>query len=498
MLDPLSVAPSPDLATSATNAPRRNTTSGMLLVLGLAAAPVAAQGSWALVANTAPPGASPTMSFDAARNQTVLTVFGGSLTIQAWERSGGSWSLRGSTATQTNVRQHMTSAFDGARNMTVVFGGGSGEGGNDETSQWDGSVWQPGGSPTAPPHRTRHAMAFDGARGVSVLFGGQHWVTGTPIVRQDTWTFDGTQWTQRFPATFPAVRCGHAMAYDSARARVVLFGGTSVGWTPSPPPSAFHGDTWEWDGSNWFERVSSSPVPSPRHEHAMAYDPVAQVTYLFGGYGPDGSPLGDLWSWNGTRWTQLLTASSPARRGDCALAFDTARGKLVLYGGLNADWATYVQNHSGTAFLRDTWEYTPGTVGSFTSFGAGCAGSRGTPAVRAHLGARPTAGQTFRTQIDNLPLTGPAFVFLGASSTTYGGLPLPFPLAAIGMPGCTLLVSGDVLLPVQNVLGVGLLSVDVPSSAAGATLYQQALVFDPGVNALGLTASDGARLVIGG
>jgi hypothetical protein len=278
----------------------------------------------------------------------------------------------------------------------------------------------------------------------------------------------------------------------------VMFGGTRMGWTGAPPANAFYGDTWEWDGINWYQRTPSGSAPSLRHEHALAYDPVARVTYLFGGFDSDGNPLGDLWSWDGSRWTPLLTASSPAHRGDCGLAFDSARGKLVLFGGLNADWATYVQNPSGTPFLRDTWEYTPGAAGSFTNFGAGCAGSRGTPAVRAHLGTVPIAGQTFRTQLDNLPLTGPAFVFLGVSDTAYGPLPLPFPLGPIGMTGCTLLVSGDVLLPVQNILGTGLLSVDIPFSSSGATLYQQAFVFDPGVNPLGLTASNGARLVVGG
>lgn len=451
---------------------------------------LAAQGSWSPVAGTAPPGTSPTISFDRARNVSVLTVYGGSLTIQAWERGGGGWGVRGSTATQTNGRQQMASAFDSVRGVTVVFGGGQAYVGDNETAEWNGSTWLPVVPPLSPLPRTRHAMTFDAARGVSVMFGGTLGAV-SPVFYQDTWTWDGSSWTQRFPLAFPSIRCGHAMAYDSARGRVVMFGGTLSS------PATYYSDTWEWDGSNWFERVLAGPAPSPRHEHAMAYDPTARVTYLFGGFDPSGNPLGDLWSFDGARWTQLTTASSPARRGDCGLAFDVARGRLVLFGGLNANWASYL-NSSGPPFLRDTWEYTPGIVGSFTSFGAGCAGSRGTPTLRAHLGSVPAAGQTFRTQIDNLPLTGPVFVFLGASNSSYGGLPLPFPLGAIGMLGCTLLASGDALLPVQNVLGVGLLSIDIPANAAGATLFEQAFVVDPGVNALGLTASQGAQLVVGG
>ena len=56
--------------------------------------------------------------------------------------------------------------------------------------------------------------------------------------RGDTWEWDGTAWTQRSPASAPSPQQGHAMAYDAARGRVVLFGGHD---------SFRRGDTWEWD-----------------------------------------------------------------------------------------------------------------------------------------------------------------------------------------------------------------------------------------------------------
>ena len=59
-------------------------------------------------------------------------------------------------------------------------------------------------------------------------------------------------------------------------------------------------------------------------------------------------------------------------------------------------------------------------------------------------------------------------------------------------------MSGDTLFQVQNILGTALWSVDVPSSAAGAVLYQQVIVWDPPANAAGLTVSPGARLQVGG
>ncbi|MHB8878486.1 MAG: hypothetical protein ACYC8T_32720, partial [Myxococcaceae bacterium] len=47
------------------------------------------------------------------------------------------------------------------------------------------------------------------------------------------------------PAYVPA-RYGHALAYDAARQRVVLFGGLD---------SAYLTDTWEWDGTTWVRRT---------------------------------------------------------------------------------------------------------------------------------------------------------------------------------------------------------------------------------------------------
>ena len=230
----------------------------------------------------------------------------------------------------------------------------------------------------------------------------------------------------------------------------------------------------------------------------MAYDPVGRITYLFGGLDAAGRPLNDLWSWNGTAWTQLTPRDNPARRFDAAMTFDVARGRLVLYGGTNVTWGEYRTCSSCIAYLRDTWEYVPGVPGSYVAFGTGCPGNRGVPVLRAQAGSTPNAGRTFTAQVDNLPLTGPVFAFLGGSDTMYGSLPLPFPLASIGMPGCTLLVSGDTLIALQNILGTAIWTIDIPVSALGATLFQQAIVGDPGVNAVGLTLSNGARMTIGG
>ena len=71
------------------------------------------------------------------------------------------------------------------------------------------------------------------------------------------------------------------MAYDSARGRVVLFGGDD---------GNYDDETWEWDGSVWTQRIIAGP--SPRYFHAMAYDSGRARLVLFGG-----RDLGDTWEY---------------------------------------------------------------------------------------------------------------------------------------------------------------------------------------------------------
>src|SRR4051812_19679639 len=74
-----------------------------------------------------------------------------------------------------------------------------------------------------PSPREGTAMAYDEANAERVLSGGD-----APAALGDTWTFDGTTWTQQHPATAPTARFGMAMSYDAARSQVVLFGGVDA------------------------------------------------------------------------------------------------------------------------------------------------------------------------------------------------------------------------------------------------------------------------------
>jgi len=207
----------------------------------------------------------------------------------------------------------------------------------DSTWAWDGWGWYELSKDESFIERSGTAMAFDAARGVTILFGGAFApYKSSPYYYSDTWRWDwkATIWNQVSEGGPPA-RAYHAMAYDARRAEVVLFGG--YGYDPESASDAFDPGTWAWNGKSWVLKASLGPPV--RYGHAMAYDSDRGVVLLFGGRSPLGQkPLyNDFWSWNGSSWTLIKTSLSPEARSDCGLAYDSIRGKLVLHGGKGAD-----------------------------------------------------------------------------------------------------------------------------------------------------------------
>jgi hypothetical protein len=289
--------------------------------------------SWSKSTSTPSPKARSrhAMSYDSDRGRIVYA----DRSSIVWERSGDAWI----SVSATNIAgiagassRPIAMAYDGARHRTVAFAGSASAPRRGRTWEWNGSAWQERTPPMGPLPRVNHAMVYDAARGRIVLFGGLDLQNQDRL--GDTWEWDGTAWIAKSPALSPSARAGHAMVYDSSRGRVVLFGGKDV--------SGRRNDLWEWDGSTWTP-VTTVVSPSARTGHAMAYDIARAHVVLFGGF--DGSHQGDTWEWDGQVWTDK-TQRTPAAREGSAMAFDEARGRAVLFGGTD-----------NTGFRNDTWEW---------------------------------------------------------------------------------------------------------------------------------------------
>ncbi len=211
------------------------------------------------------------------------------------------------------------------------------ENGTGATWTWDGLAWTQHAVP-GPGSRGDYAMAFDSQRERVVYFGGYAGATDF----HDTWEWDGTGWTH-ITDTGPPARCGHAMVYDSQRGKVVLFGGITQSHT-------LFNDTWEWDGSTWQQSAPPGPLPVTRYDHAMAYDSKRGKTVLFGGTTGSLIFYGDTWEWDGASWTQISSAGPCARSG-MRMAYDEKREAILLYGGCSVS-GSYVSTLYG-----DTWDW---------------------------------------------------------------------------------------------------------------------------------------------
>src|SRR5262249_6415135 len=145
----------------------------------------------------------------------------------------------------------------------------------------------------------------------------------------ETWEYDGITWTQAMPATSPPPLSSLNMVFDERRGRCVLCAG--------PRAISSTGNllqTWEWDGVNWL-RMTSATTPTNVYLFSLAYDSVRGRTVCFGGCTDSGSQsaTNQTWEWDGSAWTQRLPAVSPPPRFGQAMAFDRARGRLVMHGG---------------------------------------------------------------------------------------------------------------------------------------------------------------------
>jgi hypothetical protein len=94
-----------------------------------------------------------------------------------------------------------------------------------------------------------------------------------------------------------------------------------------------------------------------------------------------------------------------------------------------------------------------------------------------------------------------ALLLTGWSAATSSLGPLPLPTDPLGMPGCTLYTSADVLELVSGTSGTATWTAALPAvtSLIGQSFHQQALVVDPGAgNALQAVLSRAYTATIGG
>jgi len=172
---------------------------------------------------------------------------------------------------------------------------------------------------------------------------------------------------------------------------------------------------------------------------------------------------------------------------------NTMQIQLFQDGSFQLTWQA-IANISHTALVGFTSGHNvpdPGAI-DWTTAVPFSVGPFGLPLTLAAT-SRPVIGTNFNMVTSNIPggaLAG--VVLVGASQSNIG-------LGFLGMPGCSLYQSADILsLPIN--LGNGQTTLPIPNNVniIGAVLFFQSAVVAPGVNPFGVAASNGLRGRLGG
>jgi hypothetical protein len=223
------------------------------------------------------------------------------------------------------------------------------------------------------------------------------------------------------------------MTFDSARGRVVLFGGMES------PRSPF-ADAWEWDGTSWTER-QITVMPRARSRHAMAFDPARGVATIFAGASEYSYPyyLSDTWHY------------------------------APVYGGAYDLFGAGCSGSAGTPVLDAAWNQRPWIGCQFT------VALRDLPPGRSALVWLGRSDRSFGAV--SLPLD---LASIGMPGCTLFVSTEAF-VAVFNLTGAA---SASIIVPDDPTL-------------IGGKFYNQAFVVDPGSNPFGATMSNAAAGTIG-
>lgn len=173
------------------------------------------------------------------------------------------------------------------------------------------------------------AIAFDSRRDRVVIYGG---ITAAIGQQVRTWEFDRRQWSELVRGSSDMPGRDRPMIYDSARGLCVVAIGVK---------------SFVYDGQSWRVEPNIS-VPPRSWGAAMVYDAAANRAFFHGGFGSLDSldALSDFHQRNGdSPWIRLAIETIPPR-GSHAMIYDPSRKRIVIFGG-----------ESWSRVFGDTWEW---------------------------------------------------------------------------------------------------------------------------------------------
>lgn len=260
----------------------------------------ASSGEWTNItrAGSPSPRADFGMVYDSHADRIILfgglSADGGNNETWVFRMTNHQWTQR-FPAISPSARSDLAMAYDAGADRTILYGGSVPE----DTWAYDyaSNTWTQMAPSSSPGVFGGALMTYVPSAGRVVLFGGYtygRWMI--PIWHDRTFAYDyaNDTWTDLQPVVHPSGRGGSAMTFDSSAERVLLFGGMEN-------PGLSHlevNETWAYDyqRDNW---TIATPVigPSARLFAAMAFDPARGRSILVGGSIGGNVGRNDTWAY---------------------------------------------------------------------------------------------------------------------------------------------------------------------------------------------------------
>lgn len=283
-----------------------------------------ANSTWTALSPTNSPAGRYAMglTWDVADGYAVL--FGGYAALapgspaynDTWTFVHGQWTnVTPATPTPSNNpadRWRMGLTWDGADSYVLMFGGTNNVGSTIYSDTWSFSAgtWTKLNVSGSPPGRYRASMTYDAVDGYVVLFGG---CTSTSCPDSSTWVYANLTWTHLTPSSHPSSRVYYGITYSTVFDRVLLFGGdTSVAGA-----TGGQSDTWAFTGGDWTDLTSNLSRSPPAVSYMMmSFDPLDNLTIMFGGEWTNSSFSGTTWALGPSILGRLTLSSTAIDKGE--------------------------------------------------------------------------------------------------------------------------------------------------------------------------------------
>lgn len=255
---------------------------------------------------------APLSAFDTDRSVMVVVCGDGRVT----EWNGSAWKLFSDLQEEPDPRRFAGLAYDQTLKKTVYFGGYDGANYRDDTWTWNGTAWTEVKTKVEPENRGQMAFWYDPLAKKTILFSG----VGRPNIDSkvtrfnDMWSFDGTNWVKMTVTETPGIRFGAQLAVDPRDGKVLLFGGLRAKVEGKLVDQFYGNDLWIWDGaaSKWTE-IATTGGPSARENAGFDFDPTLGKFVLFGGFARN-FYFSDVWTWDGQNWVVIPDRVTSNRR----------------------------------------------------------------------------------------------------------------------------------------------------------------------------------------